>query len=161
ASHRRREPLVGIDGDRVRKLDPRKGTPQVIRGNEGPGPSCVHVKPKTMLSRERGARFERIDHAGARSPGCCCHHYGKPAVGPIMLDRRGELMCIHTPCAIRGDHLSAGSAKSCLLGNLDPCEMALARDVEYGLAGEDPHALLYIVLMRARECHEECCRVRL
>ena len=140
APHCRREPFVSIDCYRVRQFKAGKDRAQAVGNNQCAPPSRVYVVPKPMLVSDRRALRQRVDHPCARRPGGCHdHHRHKPI--PVGCEGLSERFGIHSPRSVCGDKPDGIAANACLVCDLNPGQMAVARYIENGRAFKSAGAL--------------------
>ena len=104
---RQEHPLVGIEGDRVRPVDPPEQRASPAGELEEPPVGAVHVKPQPLLPSHRahvrqGIHPPRVGRSGAG------HNQERPqAVRPVLLDHLAKLLHIEGQVGRSGDAADA------------------------------------------------------
>ena len=141
ACHRRREPFMRIDGDRVRRPDAGEQSTQALGGDQGAAPGGIDVEPGADGGRHRRAIGQRVDHAPAGRARGSDDHDRNASLRPIAGDRRRQGLRVHAARCIGIDQANGRPADARLVGDLEPGEVRVFRDVQGGRSGERPHAV--------------------
>ena len=84
ATHRREQPLVRVDDDRIGPFPAAEQRPQLRNDRGRAAVRGVHVQPQAVLEAEIGNRADRIDRGRGGRAGGGDDAEGKAALGPIL-----------------------------------------------------------------------------
>ncbi len=126
APHGRRQPFVGIDGDRIGAFDAVEQSPQAIRCQHRAAPGCIDVVPKTLPARDIGARVQRVDHAAAGGSRSGNDHHGDGARGAVLGNGAKQRLRIHPAQTVRIHQTQRGAADARLVRDLQPRNVTVA-----------------------------------
>ena len=124
------EPLVTVDGDRVRPLEPdderRRARTEAEEGAEG----AVDVEPEPVLGAEIGDLGQRVCSAGVRRACVGDHDRGEDAVRTVARDRRLERDGVEAIVGVDLDAPHAVGTEPERAERLDVREVQLGRAVD-------------------------------
>ena len=151
AAHGRGQPLVRIDGERVRQLDACEEPAQPIRAQRRPTPCGIDVAPQAVLARDLRTLRQRIDHAAAGGAGRGRDEHRHQPLLAILGHALRERARVHAAMAVGGNEPQRGAPDTGLVHDLEPGGMTFARGVHGERGGKCPHPVLAKSRFRARQ----------
>ncbi len=131
-ARRRRDvqPLVGIEGDRVRALDPTERGPQ--RGHERRDPAVggIHMEPEPVFLADVGDLLQRIDRARRHGPRRRHDDDRSRAGSEVLLDGPAERVDAHPELSVDRHFSHGASAEPHHVGGALVDDVRLGRGVD-------------------------------
>ena len=134
------EPLVRIDRDRVRPLEPAEEVGGARGRGRGSAIGSVDVHPDAVLGADVGERVERVDRAGAGRAGDAHDRDGGHAGGAVALDGARELVGADAERVVAADHAQGAPAEAEDVARARDRVVRLTGGVDRGRPGR--HAVL-------------------
>ena len=159
ASHRRRQPFVRIDGDRVGAFDTVKHAAQAIRRQCRAAPGRVDVQPERLLFRDVGAGVQRVDHARAGGSGRGNDHDRNRSRGAVLGNGLEQRLGVHPAVAVGIHQPQCAAADAGLMRYFQPRDMAIPGCIEFHRPGEGAHAVGGKIGMGGGQCADQRCVV--
>ena len=125
AAHRRRKPLVCVDRDGVRQLDPGEDAAQPLGRDQRSAPGRIHVVPEFGAAGDLRTGRQRIDHARVGGPGSGRDHDRHAALRAVGSQRVAQGIRVHASGSIGGHKTHRGASDTRLVRDLEPGKMAL------------------------------------
>ncbi len=136
--HRHREPLVGVEGQRVGLLEAGQQAAQLGHQRRGAAPGGVHVQPQLLAPRQRPELGQGVDGPGAGGARGGHDQEGQQALRAVVPQLVQERVQVH-PQAHVGRHRPAGRGpQAAQPRGLGEGVVGLLGDVEDGLGRQGP-----------------------
>ena len=129
------QPLVRIERDRVRALEPAEGVPPALGEDEEPAVGGIHVQPQPLRARELGRGLEVVHRARVRRARAHDQEEGTASGGPIRRHRLRQGIEANPESLVGGDGAHARRREPGQQGRLLDRVMRLVGCVED--AGEE------------------------
>ena len=126
AAHRRREPLVGIDRQRVGLLDACERTPQPVGRDERAAPCRVHVVPETHSRAISAHSLSGSIIPAFVVPAVAAISDGNAALRAIAATASAQRFRVHASGSVSGHQMHCGATYARLMSNFKPRKMAVS-----------------------------------
>jgi predicted CoA-binding protein len=123
------QPLVEVEGQRIRRLDPGEPRRQLGRQQGEPAEGGIDVEPQALLAAEPGQGRKVVDRPGVDRPGGTHDAEGLQARRPVGRERALECGNLHPVPGIDRDQAQLVAAEAQKLERLGDAAMRLARGV--------------------------------